>query len=134
MAELEISIREITLSECDDFYAIEKICFTDFWSRADFEYQIKSPNSKIIGAFAKNKPVGFVNVQYIAGELSINNIAVLDEHRKKGIAKRLLEYVFQEYPKAECAYLEVRESNTPARRLYEKFDFKAVGKRENYYH
>ncbi len=134
MTEIKISLREISLSECDDFYRIEKACFPDPWSRADFEYQIISPYSKIIGAFAEDKPAGFVNVQYIAGEISVNSIAVVEKNRKNGIAKMLLEYVFKLYPKAECAYLEVRESNVPARRLYENFDFKAVGMRDNYYH
>ena len=32
-----------------------------------------------------------------------------------------------------CIYLEVAESNTPARRLYEKFGFLVIGRRENYY-
>ena len=32
-----------------------------------------------------------------------------------------------------CIYLEVAESNTPARRIYEKFGFLVIGAAQNYY-
>ena len=133
MDKHEILIREIELTECDDFYHIEKTCFSDPWAKADFEYQIKSPNSKILGAFAEKRPVGFINVQCIAGELTVNNIAVMSLHRGKGIGNRLLSYALELYPEAECALLEVRISNIPAQRLYEKYGFVKVGQRKNYY-
>lgn len=133
MNKQEIILREINLSECETFWQIEKACFSDPWSMADFEYQIKNPHAKIIGAFAKDNPIGFVNVQYISGELTINNIAVLEPFRQQGIGEKLLTYALELYPQMECALLEVRESNKPAQKLYEKHGFVKVGERKNYY-
>lgn len=133
MDRSEFTLREIELHECDAFFEIEKACFSDPWARADFEYQITSPNGKIIGAFQGEKPVGFVNVQYIVGELTVNNIAVMPEYRGQGLGGRLLEYAFEAYPETEVALLEVRKSNIPAQKLYKKYGFEKVGERKNYY-
>lgn len=45
-------ICEVTSEECEEILKIEKACFSDPWSISDFEYQIKNPYSKLIGAFA----------------------------------------------------------------------------------
>ncbi|MGN0602089.1 MAG: ribosomal protein S18-alanine N-acetyltransferase [Oscillospiraceae bacterium] len=133
MNSSDIEIRKAVLADCDSICDIENACFSDPWSKESFEYQISNPFAEIIGAFEGNVPVGFVNVQYVSGELTVNNIAVTEKYRRKGIAKKLLEYAFEQYPETECVYLEVRESNVPAQRLYEKLGFVKVGKRENYY-
>lgn len=129
----KLVVEEIDLQQCNDFWEIEKQCFSDPWSFLDFEYQIKNPNTEIIGAFVGNMPVGFVNLQCVAGELTINNIAVLKEFRKQSIGEKLLKAALEAYPNADVAFLEVRESNIPAQKLYEKFGFVKVGERKNYY-
>ena len=133
MDKNEFTLREIGLHQCDAFYEIEKACFSDPWAKADFEYQITSPNARIIGAFHGEKAIGFINVQYIVGELTVNNIAVMSEYRGQGLGGRLIEYAFKAYPETEVALLEVRKSNIPAQRLYEKYGFVRVGERKNYY-
>ncbi len=129
----KLVVEEIDFQQCNDFWEIDKQCFSDPWRLSDFEYQIKNPNYKIIGAFVENKPVGFVNVQCIAGELTVNNIAVLKEFRKQGIGEKLLKAALEAFSNADAAFLEVRESNIPAQKLYEKYDFVKVGERKNYY-
>ncbi len=63
------------------------------------------------------------------------HIAVKEEERRKGYAERLLRHIIKEALKSNKSYLflEVRESNIPAIRLYEKFSFIKYGKRANYY-
>ena len=85
-------IREVTSEECKEILKIEKSCFSDPWSISDFEYQIKSPYSNLIGAFADGQAVGFVNTVCIVDEIEINNIAVLEEYRGNHIADKLLEF------------------------------------------
>ena len=126
-------ICEVTSEECEEILKIEKACFSDPWSISDFEYQIKNPYSKLIGAFANGRAVGFVNTVCIVDEIEINNIAVLEEYRGKHIADRLLEFAFSLQPKAVKAYLEVRESNLPAQKLYQKHGFVKYSERKNYY-
>lgn len=126
-------IREVNIDECEDILAIEQSCFLDSWSIEDFKYQINSSYGKLIGAFEDNKVVGYVNTVCIVDEVEINNVAVLKEYRRNHIADRLLKYALKQYPQALRALLEVRESNTPAIKLYEKLGFVKYGERKNYY-
>ena len=59
----------------------------------------------------------------------------LAKHRRRGIAAVLLEGFMAEARArgAEQMLLEVRESNIPAIRLYERYGFTAYNKRKNYY-
>ena len=59
-------------------------------------------------------------------------IAVSPEYRKKGLAGKLLEALFEKIGSAEI-FLEVRESNQNAIALYQKYKFKQVGIRKNFY-
>jgi ribosomal-protein-alanine N-acetyltransferase len=79
--------------------------------------------------------VGFCSFWRVLDELHINNLAVLPEFRREGIASALLTRVLQEGAGlgARRATLEVRRSNEPARLLYERFGFSIAGVRHGYY-
>ncbi|HEX2126975.1 MAG TPA: ribosomal protein S18-alanine N-acetyltransferase, partial [Thermoleophilaceae bacterium] len=63
------------------------------------------------------------------------NIAVDDRLRRQGIATTLLERLFEQADRPSEQYtLEVRTSNDAAIRLYERFGFRASGRRRAYYH
>lgn len=64
-------------------------------------------------------------------EAEILNLAVWPERRRQGVATRLLESVLAE--PGYSWFLEVRESNLAARKLYEKMGFREVGRRPCYY-
>ena len=68
-------------------------------------------------------------------EGDILHIVVKKEERKKGIATSLLERAFEEVKKIElkALFLEVRESNIPAIKTYEKAGFTKIAERKNYY-
>jgi ribosomal protein S18 acetylase RimI-like enzyme/glycosyltransferase involved in cell wall biosynthesis len=73
--------------------------------------------------------VGFMVTRRLGvEEVEILNIAVAPEARRCGIATALIDTV-----DAIDVFLEVRESNTPARKLYEKLGFRVVGRRDEYY-
>lgn len=133
MNSTDIEIRKAVLADCNDICDIENACFSDPWSKESFEYQISSPHAEILVALIGKKITGFINLAYVVGELTINNIAVMREYRKKGIADMLMNAAFTLFPDTELAYLEVRAGNIPAQRLYEKHGFYKVGERRNYY-
>lgn len=65
------------------------------------------------------------------GEREILNLAVDPAERRRGIARRLME---QELARGEGAwFLEARESNTAAIRLYQGLGFRSAGRRKSYY-
>ena len=74
--------------------------------------------------------VGYIGIEEISGEKHIINMAVRPESRRKGVGKRLIERVLN---KKDVFFLEVRVSNEPAVKLYEKFGFINVGLRKKYY-
>ena len=63
-------------------------------------------------------------------------IAVLPSARRLGVGRRLIDAFFERVRArgGETVYLEVRESNLPARTLYGSVGFETVGIRRNYYH
>ena len=75
---------------------------------------------------------GFVVSRQVADkEREILNIAVHPEFRRLGIATELLRGEIARW--AGVHFLEVRESNMAARRLYERLGFQQVGTRPGYY-
>jgi polysaccharide biosynthesis protein PslH len=71
---------------------------------------------------------GFMVSREVANEVEVLNLATAPDTRRQGIATQLLASL-----EAEDVFLEVRESNTPARKLYEKLGFVVVGTRPEYY-
>ena len=133
MSNFDIVIRKAQLSDCEDICLIENTCFSDPWSKQSFKYQLSSNSGDILVAVVDGKIAGFINLSCVIGELTINNIAVLKEYRKQGIADRLLANALDKYSGSDVAFLEVRESNIPAISLYESLGFKREGKRKRFY-
>ena len=98
-------------------------------------YQARFADGVILVTEEKGSIVGFVCARNIADEWEIENIVVAENVRRLGIAGALLNALLQRIrEKANAAVrLEVRESNEPARRLYEKHGFHESGRRREYY-
>ena len=118
-----------------DIAAAESRCFSEPCSESAVrDFFAYSYNGAVIsctdGVFS-----GYITYTFIAGELQIANVCVLPEFRRRGIADGLMAafVAFAKEQKAEKISLEVRASNEPARALYEKWGFKAVGLRRNFY-
>ena len=78
---------------------------------------------------------GFCAFWLVLDEIHINNLAVLADHQGRGLGTALLQHVLEAGASrgADRATLEVRRSNAPARRLYERLGFKVAATRPNYY-
>lgn len=78
---------------------------------------------------------GFLIARHVSPEWELENVVVAAEARGKGIGTRLLQDLLShaQLSKSETIFLEVRESNTPARRLYERVGFVEAGRRKLYY-
>ncbi|HWC95202.1 MAG TPA: ribosomal protein S18-alanine N-acetyltransferase [Candidatus Sulfopaludibacter sp.] len=79
-----------------------------------------------------NRVAGFLATRQVAeGEGEILNLAVCPEFRRKGLGKALLTAYLEQHP--GLIFLEVRESNLAARKLYKSIGFKEIGVRPAYY-
>jgi ribosomal-protein-alanine N-acetyltransferase len=123
--------------QIDDVLSIEEASFTNPWTRE--MYLAELGNAGVSFCFLARDPdgyaVGFCSFWKVLDELHINNLAVLPDVRREGIASLLLRHVLREGARigAVRATLEVRRSNEPARQLYERFGFSIAGVRHGYY-
>lgn len=111
-------------------------CFSSPWPESVYRRQIGAPRA--VGLVCMNRDgqaAGFIFCDYVVDELTLNTVAVAPHYRRQGIAEALFrQAVSQAAGICTVCYLEVRESNTAARRLYEKLGFVQNGFRPRYYH
>ena len=132
------AIEQVTSpDQIDAVLAIEEASFTNPWTRVMYLAELE--NSGVSFCFTASDPtgrvVGFCSFWRVLDELHINNIAVVPDMRRAGVATALLNYVlaYGAALGARRATLEVRRSNEPARLLYERFGFTVAGVRRAYY-
>lgn len=101
------------------------------WSALMFESSFKT-GDKVVGAFLNQQLVGFSVTQILLDELNLLNIAVHPAYQGQGIGNALLKALCLAAGKHPI-FLEVRTSNKNAIQLYQKYGFKEVGLRKNYY-
>ena len=87
---------------------------------------------------AKNndgKIIGYIGIWYVLDSADIISIVVHKDYTQKGIATLLLQeiFAFAKENNIQKIMLEVRRSNLPAQKLYEKHGFKQIAIRNNYY-
>ncbi|HUC74444.1 MAG TPA: ribosomal protein S18-alanine N-acetyltransferase [Vicinamibacterales bacterium] len=123
--------------QIDDVLAVEEASFSHPWTREMYlsELQNRGVSFCFFARQETGRVVGFCSFWRVLDELHINNLAVLPDVRREGIASALLARVLQEGVSlgAHRATLEVRRSNEPARLLYERFGFSIAGVRRAYY-
>jgi len=83
----------------------------------------------------KDRICGFIIGRTVADEAEILRVATDRDLRRRGAAGQLLKaFISRLRAKGiRHCHLELRSTNLPARRLYEKFDFLVTGSRKNYY-
>lgn len=121
----------MNLSHLDGVVKIENECFSHPWSRDDLEKQIELETSYFLVAMVDDTVAGYMGLQVFSGEGYVTNVAVLPEYRKQGIAQKLIEEQLK--TPMDFISLEVRESNVPAIKLYEKMGFQNMGIRPKFY-
>lgn len=128
-----------TLDDLDEILALENESFVDPYKEKDLIYEIsENPLNKYLLIKKNGLLVGFLDYMVTFSSATINQIAVKKEYRRQGIATKLLNEMFESFPKdiedvVETVTLEVRESNEAARKLYESVGFEKVVIKKNYY-
>lgn len=129
-----MEIKEMTLRDLDKI-SNNLNNFDDFWTVGIFKEELNNPNCHYIIAIDNNEIVGFAGISCVIDESTINNIAVRSDKRNCKIGSLLLEnlIIISRNLHSSFLTLEVNVNNTPAIKLYEKFGFKNLGIRKNYY-
>ncbi|MCD5980798.1 MULTISPECIES: ribosomal protein S18-alanine N-acetyltransferase [Pseudomonas] len=128
-----ITFRPMTEADLDAVLKIEYAAFSHPWTRGIFLDGLKSYEIWLM--FEGNQQVGHGVVQVIIDEAHLLNITVKPESQGRGLGLRLLEHLMSrayQLNAREC-FLELRDSNRAAYRLYERFGFNEIGRRRDYY-
>jgi len=129
-------IRNMTLKDIDEVYALEKEIFKDPWTKDMFIQEVSDNSLASTYVLEEdNKIVGYAGMWKLFENADITNIAVKEEYRKKGYGKLLLETLLNECKKqnTEYVHLEVRVSNDSAINLYKSYGFEIINIRKGYY-
>jgi [ribosomal protein S18]-alanine N-acetyltransferase len=131
-----VSISPANAADLGAIAKIERAAFSDPWSERSFREALSQPSIYFVAARSDDGDVlGYVVAWFVADEGQIANLAVAPAGWGRGIGRALLTAALQEAASRRVTevYLEVRDSNYRARRLYGSSGFKEVGRRRNYY-
>ena len=129
------TICQMTASHVSQVAEIERLCFRDPWSEKSVAGELTNKLAHWIVLEENGRVLGYVGTQTVMDETDMMNIAVHPEHRRRGIADALMAVLISDLERmgSRSLTLEVRVSNEPARKLYERWGFDEVGRRKNYY-
>jgi ribosomal-protein-alanine N-acetyltransferase len=124
------------LTDVDRLYEISMDSFSKPWSLNAIQEEYYNEMAYYLVARDEHEVAqGFAGAWLVFNEVQITNIAVAKDQRGKGIAEMLLRQLITEMQakNMDLIFLEVRISNHPARKLYEKMGFVYTGKRNSFY-
>jgi ribosomal-protein-alanine N-acetyltransferase len=140
-----LMIEPAVATDLDDIVRIAQASFSIPWIRKMFEVELTgNPFAHLVVARPIHEggrmsqvwlPVGYLCFWLVFEELRLMDLAVDPAERRRGVARALVGYALRlGYERgATRTLLEVRASNEAARSLYERFGFRRVARRANYY-
>jgi [ribosomal protein S18]-alanine N-acetyltransferase len=139
----EILITRMTEHDLLEVVEIEETSGLSRWGWAAYYAELQGVNRDLMliarmaaaPIIEHQRIAGYIVARESAGELHINNVAVRDQYRRRGIGNALLGRIVETAKrlKVNVAFLEVRSGNHAAQALYEKNGFKPIARRPNYY-
>jgi ribosomal-protein-alanine N-acetyltransferase len=143
-----VAFEPMTLADLDAVHALETSAYAHPWSRKHFRDSLQAgyPAVMLLGESLPGEKkereradgrrlLGYLVAMSGVDEVHLLNITVAPAHQRQGWARFMLDALalWSRGQQAHWLWLEVRESNTPARRLYERYGFTQVGVRKGYY-
>ena len=132
---MEIKYYHLTYDDIEMISNMESKFFGQPWSASSIATYMEKGNTIFLVAKHDEKIAGYAAVMCVLDEGNLVSIAVDEEFRNLGIASELLDIAYEEAKMrgVTSINLEVRQSNTPAIKLYEKENFEQIGERKNFY-
>jgi ribosomal-protein-alanine N-acetyltransferase len=131
---LEAGFEPMTESRLDEVVAIERAAYEHPWTRGNFSDSLRSgyqaqllcAGDSILGYFVAMKGVD---------EVHLLNVTVDPQFQRQGWSRLLLDalVLWSRGQGAQWLWLEVRVGNARAQQVYERYGFRRVGERRNYY-
>lgn len=132
-----ITVKAMQKADIDSVFEIEAKSYGNHhWSKDAFYSEVKNRVAKYYTAKDdKDVIMGYIGTWHIVDEAHITTLAVHPEYRRQHVADALIVKSLKDCYNEFIKYitLEVRVSNIPAIKLYEKYGFKSLGTRKGYY-
>jgi [ribosomal protein S18]-alanine N-acetyltransferase len=131
-----LRIEPMALEDLPAVHAIERASFAVPWPDDAYRNEIRTNRlASYVVARLDETVIGFAGLWVMVDEAHVTTFAVDPRWRRRGVGERLLLALLDlaVSRQAREATLEVRLSNLPARKLYEKYGFRPVGIRPRYY-
>lgn len=134
LPQARLRLQPMTEAWLDRVTEIERQAYTHPWSRGNFSDSLRAGYHAQMLADG-DQLLGYLVLLMGAGEAHLLNLTVAPPHQGRGLGLHLLEQVVHWAVEqgAQTLWLEVRLSNARARRIYERYGFKNVSVRRNYY-
>jgi len=129
-----MNIRTAELEDLNEIYNIEKKVFNDYWSLDLIKSEIIDKKySRVTVLELKKKIIGYIFQRKIYDENHIINLAIDIPYQHRGYGKLLLMKILEKDDNDTNVFLEVKEANLPAVKLYIDLGFEEVDRKEGYY-
>ncbi len=128
-------LRRATRQDLDRIVRLEQTGIVSPWSREQLVAPLEQGSGMVLVAEKGQRLSGYLALQVTVPEAELLRIVVAPELRRQGLAGSLLELAWKRLAELGvcCCYLEVRRSNTTARRLYDRHGFTDCGIRPGYF-
>ena len=132
---MNVEIEKMTKEHLEQIENILEEQFDKFWNAIVLEKELENPLSTYIVAISDGQVVGYAGLWQPLDEGHITNIVTKKDKRGNKIATKMLEELIQiaKNRNLKCVTLEVNVHNDIAIKLYKKYNFKEVGRRNKYY-
>jgi ribosomal-protein-alanine N-acetyltransferase len=138
-----VSVSNMTEHDLLEVVEIEQSCGLSRWGWDAYHTELQSDHRDLMlvarVSAADNQDettiAGYLVARLTAGELHLNNLAVRQSYRRRGVGTALLGRISEAAKRAGAftAFLEVRAGNSAAKAFYEHSGFVVVGRRRQYY-
>lgn len=133
--DISLRLEPLALHHVPQLLAIEQEAYPDPWTQGMFQQEITNRISHFFVAYIHESLAAYAGFWLVADEIHITKFTVAEPFRGRGYGRLLMEHLIEMGLQlgGTTVRLEVRESNTPARSLYENMGFQVTGIRKDYY-
>ena len=129
-----MKIRNATIDDAIEIFKIEKRVFKNYWSFKSIKLEFtESKFSQISLLEVDSKIIGYIFQRVMSGQIHIINMAIDLPYQHKGYGKFLLKNTLEKDSEDTNVFLEVKEANFPAIKLYTDLGFEEIHKKDRYY-
>ena len=133
-ARHEATVRPMSVDDLDAVMAIEQTAYAHPWSRGNFLDTLSAGHQALL-LEAGGTLIGYYVAMKGVDEVHLLNVTVAPALQGQGWGRCLLDWLhlWARGEGAQCVWLEVRESNEVAQRVYDHCGYRRVGLRRDYY-